>query len=628
MSNTNNNNNSTTQQDIDFLLVDDYGGLLLPPANASANPQSQRSLGLYQQAHTTQSFPTNTSMMNNSQQQGTTPDRFTLQSRGPLHAQMGVSNNTTFQVPASQEGQQQNVWNNTGLINLNQQQQQQIAFMQQQQSQQVHQQQSQQVQQQVFFPSGTSDKQSQQQNIFVGAQINAGNTAGTIPPSSNRTGNNNLNLNVTQNFPASITSLNQINGQQFPINTPVALIGNNSNFTATFVNAQNQQPASNINIVKNNIPQSLTSYAQIDPSRAEDNASQKKRPPTGATINRKTKTRIDQNVIAAQSFSNRIGHSNLPSEQAITGLTLPTATNSIQGNVSLTIQAGNMTRNPAQSIVKPNKKLNEKKDPSDKKLSNEQLEKMSPEERRRYDRNLREQQRSMKISQQIKELRALLTESHIPFKPNKYSILMSVVNYVKELQNRAIYLDGEHRKLVNTILKTSEIVNSGRTVDAIDCNPSTVGMESELLFVHDIDYKLLFSQCGAALGVAALDGRFIDCNAEFESVSGLSKSQLKQGSLFNLLTPSDMKKFFNMIGEMLKNDKKTTSNPGEIFWSGVIAQKHGNFEVRSIEVLDYLQILLSFMLTCIFFCQLKLNITLTRKANGVPKFFNCALTST
>ena len=50
-----------------------------------------------------------------------------------------------------------------------------------------------------------------------------------------------------------------------------------------------------------------------------------------------------------------------------------------------------------------------------------ELEKMNPAERRRYERNLREQQRSYRISQQIKQLRDVLEESKIPFKPNKFS---------------------------------------------------------------------------------------------------------------------------------------------------------------------------------------------------------------
>eukprot|EP00957_Ditylum_brightwellii_P153489 11681359-Ditylum_brightwellii.AAC.1 len=89
---------------------------------------------------------------------------------------------------------------------------------------------------------------------------------------------------------------------------------------------------------------------------------------------------------------------------------------------------------------------------------------MSAEDKRRYERNLREQQRSYKISQQIKELRTVLAESHIPFKPNKFSILLSVVEYIKQLQQRSIVLDNEHKKLIMTIQQTKEMVERGEVV--------------------------------------------------------------------------------------------------------------------------------------------------------------------
>lgn len=65
-----------------------------------------------------------------------------------------------------------------------------------------------------------------------------------------------------------------------------------------------------------------------------------------------------------------------------------------------------------------------------------ELARMTPSERRRYDRNWREQQRSYRISQQIKELRDVLADSNVPYKPNKFSILISVTEYIKQLQSR------------------------------------------------------------------------------------------------------------------------------------------------------------------------------------------------
>jgi len=300
-----------------------------------------------------------------------------------------------------------------------------------------------------------------------------------------------------------------------------------------------------------------------------------------------------------------------------------------------------------------------------KQMSASALSKLAPEEKRRYDRNLREQQRSYKISQQIKELRTVLSESSVPFKPNKFSILMSVVGYIKDLQSRAMFLDSEHQKLIHTISQTSEMVSSGHcppdtTTSGFDPGsnkqntdanassaPSNIGNDSNMLLVQGLDYQNIFKQCSAALGVAALDGRFIDCNPEFELVSGYSREELTRPgeSLFNLLTNSDMEEVFSVMGQMLKestgvdgggggngdgenaatesvgsesngntdgggsmntdaaNEDGSKSKP-KTYWSGVVrSQRHQNI-------------------------SLLMNITLARSPDGMPKFFNCALTST
>ena len=248
---------------------------------------------------------------------------------------------------------------------------------------------------------------------------------------------------------------------------------------------------------------------------------------------------------------------------------------------------------------------------------------LPPVEKRRSERNLREQQRSHKISQQIKELRTVLSESNIPFKPNKFSILLSVVEYIKQLQVRSIFLDAEHRKLIDTIRQTANLVNSGRNPaadvvedresDAPKPESARVGNDAEMLFVQGLDYKSIFAQCSAALGVAALDGRFIACNAEFEIVSGYTREELARHSLFNLLTNKDMEEVFMVMGQMLKGTDEASdvvkgdsgsgggeghSSAPKTFWSGVVSQKHREGQVSSL-----MSILLTPTTTChhIFF---------------------------
>jgi PAS domain S-box-containing protein len=205
--------------------------------------------------------------------------------------------------------------------------------------------------------------------------------------------------------------------------------------------------------------------------------------------------------------------------------------------------------------------------------------KMTPAQRRRHERNLREQQRSYRISQQIKGLREVLTESNIPFKPNKFSILVSIVDYTKQLQSRAIMLDSEHQKLADTIRETNELVTSGQNMS--DPSESDFPLSdqgdsgSDLLLVQGLDYSSVFENCPFAIGVAALDGRVISCNATFQKLIGASKREMLQQSLFMFIR--NHQELFEAMASLLK-EASAASETGEgivkeqrpVRWSGHI----------------------------------------------------------
>ena len=79
--------------------------------------------------------------------------------------------------------------------------------------------------------------------------------------------------------------------------------------------------------------------------------------------------------------------------------------------------------------------------------------------KRRSERNAREQERSHKITERITELRKVLAEAGVHFKPDRYSTLVSVVSYIKTLQTRSESLDEEHRRLLDTISGADRLVN-------------------------------------------------------------------------------------------------------------------------------------------------------------------------
>jgi len=256
--------------------------------------------------------------------------------------------------------------------------------------------------------------------------------------------------------------------------------------------------------------------------------------------------------------------------------------------------------------------------------------------KRRRDRNAREQQRSQQITVQINHLRDVLTESNVSFKPDKYSTLVGVADYIKSLRSRKALLDEEHAKLLDTIRRTSDVMTEAGSSSASaspgggSCSsspndfsvgggfvattaatsaaagsvasasmmggggnisnaviPNTIGgsramggepwttssvagsslrstssPEDELLvFVRGLDYKNIFSSCGIALGIAAIDGRLVDCNDEFVALSGRDRADLvgrpgeegQKMSLFNLLGREGMEGVFTAMSDMLRS---------------------------------------------------------------------------
>jgi PAS domain-containing protein len=206
--------------------------------------------------------------------------------------------------------------------------------------------------------------------------------------------------------------------------------------------------------------------------------------------------------------------------------------------------------------------------------------------RKRSHRNVREQQRSQQITTQIAELRHLLHAANVDFeKADKYSTLVTVGEFIKQLQDDATQLEAEHGRLVETIKETSKIVGE-QYVQANATSsvvfPSTSGQPEEkapqtnkagLSSINAIDYKGIFASCPFASAIASIDGRFLDCNVGFEEISGYSRHELlplqapavgeevsstteqaqsRNLSLFNVVKRDDMEGLFVAMSEILK----------------------------------------------------------------------------
>lgn len=162
----------------------------------------------------------------------------------------------------------------------------------------------------------------------------------------------------------------------------------------------------------------------------------------------------------------------------------------------------------------------------------------SERERRRQDRNYREQQRSQQISNQIGVLRSLLGDAKVECKPDKYSTLTSVVDYVRELQQKSSMLESEHKKLLDTITQTTKIMNSQYMMVQSDVTAnngtkdrdadvvSSVPEDDSQVYVQGIDYQHIFRSSPFALATTSIDGRFLDCSEGFEKLTRFSREEL------------------------------------------------------------------------------------------------------
>ena len=308
---------------------------------------------------------------------------------------------------------------------------------------------------------------------------------------------------------------------------------------------------------------------------------------------------------------------------------------------------------------------------------------LTPAQRRRYERNLREQGRSQRISQQIKELMHVLTDAQVPFKTNKFSVLTSAVDYIRQLQTRTHTLDEEQKRLIVTMKETLEMEHyqkkkEQRKMAMMDKYSEDGDNENDnerqeqhgnelketrikkkkkkmkLILPHDsmpMNHQEIFHQCPVALSVAALDGRVLTWNHEFQKILGYNEEELSQTSIFHWLDRSDVQGLFHALGIMLKKEEEeeeeeveenekqqqeeeerakkgeremtcttTDSQEGQdqvkeedneedlnprndpcYYWSGWIKSKDSTKNIR-------------------------MNITLARTAKGGPKFINCAAT--
>jgi hypothetical protein len=288
-----------------------------------------------------------------------------------------------------------------------------------------------------------------------------------------------------------------------------------------------------------------------------------------------------------------------PSQISFSGYPMfQTAHPILSTNSSITSRETSRKRKAAESVPAKEFSID---DSTPRSMDKDEFDRLSPSSKRRYERNLKEQQRSHQISQQIKQLRDVLTEANVSFKSNKFSILVSVSEYIQQLQSQAIMLDADYQRLVQTIRQTQEASVAGDEALA-PSSMSAAGVSSEdsqsrssnfnsgqkdLYYSYNcpslnddgpltqsIDYEQIFLHCPYPWALASLDGRLLCCNPKFaESVGATNHAQLVQQSLFLFI--QNHQEIFEAMADLLKRSKFTADSEGEtiqepqlLFWCG------------------------------------------------------------
>jgi len=136
--------------------------------------------------------------------------------------------------------------------------------------------------------------------------------------------------------------------------------------------------------------------------------------------------------------------------------------------------------------------------------------------KRRQDRNLREQKRSLKITQQIVHLKGVLEEDGRRMKNSKISILVEVEDYIKELEGEIAQLSLKGQALAaqgGGASGANGLSWSGQAAEKSQAAPEPQ--------VNGVNFKTLFDSASAPLAVTTVEGKFLQSNSRVSDMTSV-----------------------------------------------------------------------------------------------------------
>ncbi|KAL7578423.1 hypothetical protein ACA910_012818 [Epithemia clementina (nom. ined.)] len=213
------------------------------------------------------------------------------------------------------------------------------------------------------------------------------------------------------------------------------------------------------------------------------------------------------------------------------------------------------------------------------------------DERKREERNLREKERSLRISKQINELRDLLSSGGVIVpKGTKSSVLTEAANYIRMLQQHQYRSELDRHQLIQQMQMIGNGAHGAQAARAVRHVAAQNGVwslgnfggvppSSALSFsqppttesssaaapeeqtsstptthpnkIEGHEYKFVFNSCGVGIAIASLGGAFMDCNQLFCHLSNYNKQEVCGLTIFNLTARQDLQHAFDLISQMI-----------------------------------------------------------------------------
>mmetsp|Transcript_6732 Transcript_6732/g.9776 ORF Transcript_6732/g.9776 Transcript_6732/m.9776 type:complete len:504 (+) Transcript_6732:3-1514(+) len=214
-------------------------------------------------------------------------------------------------------------------------------------------------------------------------------------------------------------------------------------------------------------------------------------------------------------------------------------------------------------------------------IVNTQMERLSLPILQREKRNICEKNRSLRITQQIDQIRSVLLSGGVTItKLTKSFVLTKAAEYIVTLQRNQARSEIERQKLIRKFqmiesgalgstaalaarqaaaqngfweqgnFKESSVYYADSHEKGVDIT-ATVPEDFQQAYIKEHEYQQVFQFASVPMAIASVNGEFVDGNHLFCSLSEYSKQDLCSMTIFNIIARSELQNAFDKINSLM-----------------------------------------------------------------------------